>query len=252
VKRRIQCRIASEQAGIPLLDFLASRFPYHARDEWAARVAEGLAQVNGAVVGTEHVLASDDVLEYIAHDATEPMVDMNLQVIHEDGDIMVIDKPPNLPCHPAGSYFNHTLWAELRRRFGIESPAFVNRLDRETSGLVVVAKNDRAAKSCRTQFARRRVKKGYVVLVEGRFPDTLEACGNLVPDPAFGIHKRRLFLPESEVAATPMSERDPPKGPRRSSGGWSTTRGSVWLRRFPIPDGSTRFAPRFIPSGFPL
>ena len=196
MKRRIHCRIPSDQAGISLLEFLAQRFTYHTREQWAARLADGPAQVNCTVVGAEHVLESGDVLEYIAPDVPEPWVDTNLQVLHDDSDIMVINKPPNLPCHPAGRYFDHTLWAELRRRFGIESPAFVNRIDRETSGLVVVARNDRAAKSCRTQFARRRVTKRYVVLVEGQFPDSLEACGQLVPDPVFGRHKRRLFLPE--------------------------------------------------------
>jgi len=196
VKRRIQYRIPLEHAGALVLDLLAHRFPYHTREQWAVRVAEGLTRVNGAAVGAEQMLGPGDVLEYIAPDVSEPMVDTNLQVLHDDSDIMVINKPPNLPCHPAGRYFDHTLWAELRRRFGIESPAFVNRIDRETSGLVVVARNDRAAKSCRTQFARRRVTKRYVVLVEGHFPDSLEACGQLVPDSAFGRHKRRLFLSE--------------------------------------------------------
>jgi len=82
----------------------------------------------------------------------------------------------------------------------MEEPTFVNRLDRETSGLVVVALNPDAAKRCRRQFANRRVEKRYVAIVEGRFPEALEADGLLVEDAAFGRHKRRLFKPR--VACT--------------------------------------------------
>jgi 23S rRNA pseudouridine955/2504/2580 synthase/23S rRNA pseudouridine1911/1915/1917 synthase len=121
--------------------------------------------------------------------------------VFEDKDVMVVNKPANLPCHPAGRYFNHTLWAWLKTRHGVESPALVNRLDRETSGLLLVAKNAAAEAKCRTQFLQRAVVKRYTVLVEGAFPDALRATGWLMPDPGSGVHKRRRFEPQSEIPA---------------------------------------------------
>jgi 23S rRNA pseudouridine955/2504/2580 synthase/23S rRNA pseudouridine1911/1915/1917 synthase len=77
-------------------------------------------------------------------------------VLYEDHSILVVNKPGNLPCHPAGKFFQHTLWAELQRQQGLLPPLhFVNRLDREISGLVVVAKTIAAARCCRAQIAFR-------------------------------------------------------------------------------------------------
>jgi 23S rRNA-/tRNA-specific pseudouridylate synthase len=68
-----------------------------------------------------------------------------------------------LPCHPGGRFFAHTLWALLKDNHGLANPRFINRLDRETSGIVLVAKNQAAARHCQEQFAARLVDKGYLV-----------------------------------------------------------------------------------------
>jgi RluA family pseudouridine synthase len=211
MQRRIQSRIPPEQAGTPVLRFLVKRFSYHTQEEWLARVTSGRILVNDQATTPDRVLAAGDVVGYTADDIPEPRVNVDFTVVHDDADILVIDKPPNLPCHPGGRYFNHTLWAELKRRFKVEAPAFVNRLDRETSGLVVVAKHDRAARHCCNQFARRRVIKRYTALVEGSFPEALEARGNMEPDPGSGMHKRWVFRP-----ASGPGEADP-------SGTWAAT-----------------------------
>jgi 23S rRNA pseudouridine955/2504/2580 synthase/23S rRNA pseudouridine1911/1915/1917 synthase len=177
-----------------LLEFLVRRFTYHTRDAWQSRLADGRVQVNGLPARTDVPLGSGDRLDYDIGDLPEPPVDIRYAVLFEDADILIADKPGNLPCHPSGAYFNHTLWALLKSRAGLENPAFVNRLDRETSGLVVVAKNTAAAKACGAEFAGRRVEKNYLVLVEGLFPDTREARGAMRENPAESVRKRRLFV----------------------------------------------------------
>lgn len=166
------------------------------------RMGEQRVKVNGEPALAETVTAAGDVLEYIADDVPEPEVCFDVEIVFEDYDIMVVNKPANLPCHPAGRYFNHTLWAWLKTRRCIESPTLVNRLDRETSGLCVVAKNSKAEAKCRAQFAKRRVVKKYAAVVEGMFPDSLEARGWMLPNPESGVHKRRRFAP-AEAGASP-------------------------------------------------
>ncbi len=193
MQRRIQSRIKPEWADQSVLDFLAGRFTYHQAGEWAEIIKANHVLLNGSATTAASFLKAGDLLDYTAFDTPEPFVNLDVQIIHDDDDIMVVNKPPNLPCHPGGRYFNHTLWAVLKTTFDLAAPALVNRIDRETSGLVIVAKHERAARICHTQFAHRKVTKHYIALVEGLFPETLEAVGQMSPDLVSGVHKRRQF-----------------------------------------------------------
>lgn len=201
MKRRIQFILPPGQGGVLLLDYMAGRFTYHSRDEWLTHILEARVEVNGASTTWDCLLAAGDRVEFIARDMPEPPVCFDVEIVYEDYDVMVINKPPNLPSHPAGRYFNHTLWAWLKTHHCLESPAMVNRLDRETSGLMVVAKTPKAETKCRAQFEKRAVIKRYVALVEGRFPDSLVAKGWLLPDPGSGVHKRRRFERDDSLGA---------------------------------------------------
>jgi len=215
MKRRIQLKLAAAQSGRVLPDFLADRFTYHTREQWLARIAEQRVKVDGEPASADTVTAAGTLLEYIADEMPEPPVCFDVTIVYEDYDIMVVNKPANLPCHPAGRYFNHTLWAWLKTHRCIESPTLVNRLDRETSGLSVVAKNSKAEARCRAQFAKRRVVKRYLAVVEGVFPEAIEARGWMLPNPESGVHKRRRFAPAGTGAL--------PDAPPSADAEWAET-----------------------------
>jgi 23S rRNA pseudouridine1911/1915/1917 synthase len=181
VKRYLRFRIPHDRVGAALADFLAARFPYHSAAAWSDRVTDGQVHLNGRAATPDTRLALGDLVEYVAQDAPEPEVSFAVRVLHRDADLLVLDKPPNLPCHPGGRHFQHTLWAYLKMHEQVDCPEFVNRIDRETSGVVVVALTPVAARRCRAQFAGRQVQKRYLALVEGRFPAYLSACGHIVP-----------------------------------------------------------------------
>lgn len=212
MKRRVRFQIPKDRAGIGLLDFLVLRFPYHARDDWQERIVSGCVRVNDEAVMPERVLAYRDRIDYLATDVAEPAVRFDVGVVFDDEALLVVNKPPHLVCHPCGRYFENTLWAWAKREAGLAEPIFVNRIDRETSGLVVMARTAAAAKRCRADFMARHVEKHYVALVEGAFPDSVTATGWMIDEEAGPIRKRRRFI---------LAETENPPLP---GGQWAVTR----------------------------
>jgi len=103
----------------------------------------------------------------------EPDVPRTFQVISDDGDVLAVDKPAGLPMHPTARYHFGTLVMLLRERFPGEPLQIAHRLDRETSGLVLVARGELAARGLKTAFAERRIEKKYLALVHGEVRDGL-------------------------------------------------------------------------------
>lgn len=198
--------VRREHSGSALAAFLAGRFPYHSLAEWGALAAGGAVLVNGAPAGPDLELGENDVVLYRPAGAEEPAVDRAVSVLYEDRDIMVVGKSGNLPAHPAGRYFRNTLWGVLREELGVEAPSIVNRLDRETSGVTLVARHPAAARACRRQFDEHSVTKTYLAVTEGDFAAPARARGYMGPSPASAIRKKRRFEPSAAAAPEPGRE----------------------------------------------
>ncbi len=184
--------------GKTVLDYLADRFTYRSSSGWLDEIKVGRVLVNDSPANPSQILELDDVINYNPIPKPEPEVNHNVAVIDETDDFIALDKPPNLPCHPAGCFFNNTLWAMLKtgRVKGLEpmdNIHLVCRLDRETSGVVLVAKSPKAAKLASDAINTSTATREYEVLVEGVFPDHLEAEGFLWTAPSQTIHKKRQF-----------------------------------------------------------
>lgn len=94
------------------------------------------------------------------------------EVIHDDNDLLVINKPAGLVCHPTKSGERSSLIGRVRLYLGAqERPHLINRLDRETSGVTIVARNETAARVLRRLWETRQVKKTYRAIVHGNVPD---------------------------------------------------------------------------------
>jgi 23S rRNA pseudouridine955/2504/2580 synthase/23S rRNA pseudouridine1911/1915/1917 synthase len=207
MKRQMIFEIPETADGTAVADFLAERFPYHDRAGWCDRIGAGTVTVNEKPCVSETPLRTDDRLSYEPDDRPEPPVDFNIGIISDDEDLLLVNKSGNLPCHPGGRYFNHSLWAWLKKERGLEDFTFVNRIDRETSGLVVIAKNFAASENCRKQFSGRKVVKRYKALVESAdFPAELETVGWLVADTESAIRKKRKFISGGSSDTPPSAE----------------------------------------------
>ena len=151
------------------------------------------------------MLASGDVIVYQPEPRPEPPVDFTAELLYQDDDLLVLAKSANLPCPPAGCFFNHTLWAmlacperqELPPPFNalpaLPTPHFVSRLDRETSGVIVIARNPAAASAARLLQTPAAAKQCGHHRKPEPFPDVLTANGWLATDTASAVRKKRGF-----------------------------------------------------------
>ena len=192
MKRHVAAHLPADAEGRTLLEYLSGRFAYHTHQEWQEKILNGeIALDNTITLEPETRLKSNMLLEYFPQNLIEPQVNGNYKIVYEDEYLLVIDKPGNLPVHPAGPYFSHTLWAMLEEH-GYGKVHLVNRLDRETSGLLIAAKTGKIAGEISKSFAE--MEKCYQVLVHGDFPEQLHACGFLVPDKDSPIKKKLKFV----------------------------------------------------------
>ncbi len=102
----------------------------------------------------------------------EPDVPRTFDVLYEDADVLAIDKPAGLPIHPTAKFWRNTLTAVLRERYPGQHTEVAHRIDRETSGVLLIARSSAAASWLKRAFARRAVDKTYLALVKGRPPDS--------------------------------------------------------------------------------
>ena len=157
---------------------LAKAFPEHSRAAFQRALEAGLVRADGKVIEQSEEVSSGQTILWSLPEtvqATLKAVDIPLDVIFEDKHLIVLNKAAGMVVHPGigtgEDTMVHALLAhcagELSGIGGVERPGIVHRLDKETSGLLVVAKNDAAHRALADQFASRTLRKEYVALVSG-------------------------------------------------------------------------------------
>ncbi len=157
---------------------LAAHFPAHSRAALQRAFDAGLVSVGGKPVERKHAVSAGEVIEFSLPE-TKPAelraVEIPLEVLYEDEHLLAINKAAGMVVHPgAGTGEDtlvHALLAHCRGSLsgigGVERPGIVHRLDRGTSGVILVAKSDAAHRALAAAFARRDVVKEYLALVAG-------------------------------------------------------------------------------------
>jgi 23S rRNA pseudouridine1911/1915/1917 synthase len=172
-----EIELTADRTGERLDTFVARRLSELSRSHVRRLIDDGLITASG-----RHAKASDKVsqgttIKVVVPAPTETDLiaeAIPLSIVYQDNDIIVVDKPAGLtvhpaPGHPSGTLVNALLAAcpDLRGISGTLRPGIVHRLDKDTSGLLVVAKNDRAMRALQRQMKERGVHKTYLALVEG-------------------------------------------------------------------------------------
>jgi 23S rRNA pseudouridine1911/1915/1917 synthase len=181
--QRLEVTVAGDEGATRLDRVLALRVAELSRSRLKALILAGLVSIKGAPVRDPayHVAAGDTItIDVPEAAAAEPAgEDITLDIVYEDDDIIVIDKPKGLVVHPAAGHETGTLvnaliahcGASLSGIGGVKRPGIVHRLDKDTTGLMVAAKNDRAHQSLTEQFADHgrsgAMRRGYMAFVWG-------------------------------------------------------------------------------------
>lgn len=178
---RIETYHYDEQASDRLDKFLVSCLPEFSRARLQGLIAEGFVTVNGVAArkAGQVIEDGDDIEVRIPPPVPSGLVaeDIPLDIIFENDDLIVVNKPAGMVVHPATGHYSGTLVnavlgydPDLEGIGGEERPGLVHRLDKETSGLIVLAKNERAHNWLQEQFRLRQVEKTYLALVDGKPP----------------------------------------------------------------------------------
>jgi 23S rRNA pseudouridine1911/1915/1917 synthase len=196
----LSSRITSGHAGLRLVDFLCSRFKYHTRGQWGENILSGSVTVNGAASDPDYILKKNDTVSYTVV-LREPPVDPDIRIIHEEYSFLVAHKPGNLPSHADGNFIKNTFIYILRESMtarGYQGPVkLVHRLDRETSGIMVVGKTDDAHRNLVRQFEEGTVEKEYLAVARGVVgEDSFEVSGAIAPDADSAVSIRKKVVPE--------------------------------------------------------
>ena len=197
--------VAKENARSRLDRFVAERLPQFSRSRIQQLIRSGAATVNGKAARSSDLVRTGDEIRVAEPRAeaiaTKPQA-IPLDIVYEDGDLIVINKPAGLVVHPGAGNPEDTLVNALLHHCpnlsgigGKERPGIVHRLDKETSGCLVAAKNDEAHRSLSAQFADRVVEKIYLALVSGK----IRTASGTIEEKIADIVCRRLLSMKSMV-----------------------------------------------------
>lgn len=141
-------------------------------------IEEGLVTVNGKPSKPALAIKGGEAIEIVIPETSDEVIkplDLKLEILFEDEDLIVLNKPAGLVVHPAAGHFDDTLvnalvhhTSDLSMKFGENRPGIVHRLDKDTSGLLVIAKNDFSHQNLANQFKSRTTHRIYYALVEGQ------------------------------------------------------------------------------------
>jgi len=179
-----------------LLDYLCGRFRYRDRAAWLVELAQGRLMVNGHPAQGHTRLRAKDLVSYTAP-RTEPAVATDMPVLWEDEHILVVNKPAPLPVHSDGVFITNTAINLLRQRTGNLGLGLGHRLDRETSGVLVLAKTKPMIAKIMAAFDDSAVEKQYIAVARGNadFKETL-LRGGMGPVAGSQLGLRQQVFPQ--------------------------------------------------------
>ncbi len=198
------------EGGVRLDKLLPAEVPGLSRSAAQSLIASGRVQVNGQAVKASHKARPGDrvTVDLPAPEAAVPVAQaIPLNVVYEDDYLVVVDKPAGMVVHPAPGHTEGTLVNAVLARYpelassGDDRPGIVHRLDRDTSGLIVVARSDKVRRALQRQFQQHTVQKVYLALLHGALqPNWGRIEAPLGRDPH---HRQRVaVLPGGREAVT--------------------------------------------------
>ncbi|MEM9509619.1 MAG: RluA family pseudouridine synthase [Cyanobacteria bacterium P01_E01_bin.35] len=167
-------QIKSNDSGNTVLSYYSQKYRHSSQHQWQERILSGQILLNGKPTDTATILQTQDQLTYHRASWIEPEVPLKFEIIYEDGDLVIINKPSGLPVLPGGGFLEHTLLWQLKQQYSQDIPVPIHRLGRGTSGLMLLARSQFAKSNLAQQMREstlkeenRQISKVYWALVSG-------------------------------------------------------------------------------------
>ncbi|KAF7570133.1 RluA Pseudouridylate synthase 23S RNA-specific [Pyrenophora tritici-repentis] len=234
--------------GREILDIFSSEFRDRPAEYYEQAIIDGRVVLNGKPVpSTKTIVKNGDVISHTLHRHEPPCTAQPIGIVHEDDNMIVINKPAGMPVHPAGRYNFNSIIEIMRADRGYGwNPLPCNRLDRLTSGIMFIGKHKQAAEELSAQIRGRTVKKEYITRVVGEFPEGEILCEKpiLQISPKLGLNRVRANGKEAKTVFKRMAYYPPKDDGRRPNGEdsetdpqgqpWKKLRGYSIVRCFPV------------------
>ncbi|KAJ3549471.1 hypothetical protein NMY22_g869 [Coprinellus aureogranulatus] len=189
--------------GRELLEVVSTEFRDRSMEYYRYALESGVTTVNGQIASPTTILRDGDRIENVVHRHEPPVTSTPVKVLYHDveREFIVVDKPGSIPVHASGRYFKNTLIEILVNEFGFKKVYPANRLDRLTSGLMIIPLSPQRARLLTEEFTAGTVKKEYVARVRGHFPEHEVVCEEpmLTVDRQMGLN---IVHPEGKPAKT--------------------------------------------------
>ncbi|MEC9092754.1 MAG: pseudouridine synthase [Planctomycetota bacterium] len=192
--------VSQEMDGLPLLGFLRALNTHLSESQWVECIAAGQILHKGKPVTEDRQVLHGQKYYHLLPETTEPVVAANIEILFEDFEFVVINKPAPLPMHPCGRFNKNSLQSIFHEVYQPDRLRLVHRLDANTSGIVVYARNKQLATALQEQFGQGRVEKEYWAGVYGKPPVAFESTQRIGAKPAAG--GTRLLDPSGKFART--------------------------------------------------
>ena len=203
---------ANRNQTFQLLAYLSNRFSYHSQEEWSLLIYNGKVLVDGMTAAPETMVGAGCTIRYDAGHIDEPPADLNYSILYEDEWLFAVNKPGNLLIHRAGKSFTNNLMYQLRHKHVPPYPTAhsIHRLDRNTSGVVLIAKTAAIQSEISRQFFQRHIEKIYTAFIDGRAVDLPSVIDAPISEDRKSLNGARFHVaPEGKEAITRIIASEP-------------------------------------------
>jgi 23S rRNA pseudouridine1911/1915/1917 synthase len=182
-------RITLKTSGLTVLQYYSEHYNHSSLAEWENRIRSGEIQLDNRHCNPDDILQVSQTLAYHRPPWEEPEVPRSIEILYEDDDLVVVDKPSGLPVMPGGGFLENTLLRILARSYLENPPIPIHRLGRGTSGLMVLGRTSAAKSELTRQMRDREIQKVYLALASGVIEDdeiSISTRIGKVPHPVLG------------------------------------------------------------------
>jgi RluA family pseudouridine synthase len=154
----------------PLYDVFSTEFKAYSADYYRDALETGKITISGKKVPIDYIIRNGECIIHKTIRQEPPVLATEIEIIHEDDQMLVVNKPSSMPVHASGAYHRNSLIKILQLEQGYSTLKPIHRLDRLTSGVVILAKSQQSAAELTNSLKSDAAQKLYVARVKGRFP----------------------------------------------------------------------------------